>query len=695
MTSEVANQSSHNTAKISQALAAAAVLDKKLQIPSATADAGHQESDVVAIRGEKLSLLAFHQLSGKIADYPFVRLILERATGLLHFLNNRHYQFHADYTAEHILGVPRAQVRAHIDDFNRNNYLREGRAFCMGVLALHQREQGRFFTLELSEVDKMERDLLLQFFTAVKQNIDSTLPLYFKPTNQYQEQLLAGISPSDMPRMKESELFPTSDYVPLNKGSAKGRLRLFDAETFAKEASTLRWYDILVMDRVPDSIPRIAGIINSQPTTPLSHTNVLAAGWQIPNAVQCGILAQLKAAGLHDRWVELTVDPEASAVKVEPCEAPSTPLGKPKWSLQQIRLESPEVDSTKIKALSALRVRDRFRYGTKAANIGEMVHVLEHGSSRITGYYRIPRPLRPNLLCYLADALGVSADAPLNDHALDFLRSKISIPRGIALPFALQREFLEASPKIQQAIGKLKMALELDAKEVDPLCLQLMGLIRSTRMSDAMRDYIDAEIAEHLAGVSSFVVRSSSNAEDLKHFSAAGIYESFNHCTTADTIFESIKEVWASLVSPRSVRLRQDVGISLDDCYMGVIIQEEVAADFGGVMVTCNPLNTSNDYRGVFINVSEKSATEVVAGKSLPMQYLYNTVEGGGRTLSLGSARQDLAPEKQNLLEELAFCGRLLQSHFAEDYTFSTPVDIEWAAHGATIHILQLRPYSV
>jgi phosphoenolpyruvate synthase/pyruvate phosphate dikinase len=306
----------------------------------------------------------------------------------------------------------------------------------------------------------------------------------------------------------------------------------------------------------------------------------------------------------------------------------------------------------------------------------------------------VPRTARADLLSYLSAEVEDKSGHNLGEKAWQYLVSYLQVPRGIALPFSLQVEFLQSSWRIQQAIGRLKMALELGAKEIDSLCLELQRLIRTTRMSDKLRECIDEQIATYLAGVRSFVVRSSSNAEDLKDFSAAGIYESFNHVTTADKIFESIKEVWGSLVSPRSVRLRQEVGISLDDCYMGVIIQEEVQGNMGGVMVTTNPADPITDFRNVYINVSAKSATEVVAGKSMPSQYLYNTVEGGGRTLAK-SEGNELSEMQEQLLQRLAFCGRLLQSHFSQDYAFSTPVDIEWSAQGNQLYLLQLRPYKV
>ena len=98
--------------------------------------------------------------------------------------------------------------------------------------------------------------------------------------------------------------------------------------------------------------------------------------------------------------------------------------------------------------------------------------------------------------------------------------------------------------------------------------------------------------------------------------------------------------MWASLLSARSTRLRQEVGISLDDSYMGVIIQEEVPSDVGGVMVTTNPTNR-NDFRNVYLNASCRSVENVVGGSELPIQYLFNTVAflRSSRTACAGHCR--------------------------------------------------------
>ncbi|MEV7094621.1 PEP/pyruvate-binding domain-containing protein [Amycolatopsis sp. NPDC051045] len=642
---------------------------------------------VAALVGERLSLSALHQLGGTLGGYSFVKVVVDRERSMIHFLNDARHSFHAIYIGEEILGVGEERVRAEIDSYNEAFYHAPDRRFLLGILALHP----QMLSLETVEVDTMPAALIREFHAFVAQYVDQSLPLLFKPANQLQERIVREIPASELPRVFAHELFSTAPFVALNPGTVTGRLRAFRTEAEYR-AATLDWTDIIVMDRVPDDIPRLSGIVNARHTTPLSHTNVLATGWQIPNAVQLGALAEIERRGLDGRWVEYTVATQASSISLREVAEPAEATPRPAWYAQRVTLEEPEADHSPIVNLARLRASDRHRYGTKAANLGELHHVLACGSQRLLGFYQVPRPPRDNLLPYLARLLDVPVDADLLAAARRLLDEHVRVPRGIALPFSLQRRFLESSPRIQQAIGKLKMALELDAREIEPLCVELQGLIRSARLPGALAGEIDAALVSQLAGVRAFVVRSSSNAEDLAGFSAAGIYESRNHVTTAERIFASVKEVWASLVSVRSVRLRRQAGISLDECYMGVVIQEQVAADFGGVLVTTNPMNRA-DFRTVYVNVSPE-VTDVVDGSALPMQYLYSTVEGGGRTVSLGDAASDLDERAHAQLQRLAIAGRLLQGHFSPDYTFDSPVDVEWLADGEHLHLVQLRPYS-
>ncbi len=663
-------------------------------------DEAHGVLGIPGVSGQRLQMNVFLQLAGKLAGHPFVKVVGDRVDGKMHFINNNRYPFHADYVGEQILGKKPGEIDHEIDAFNQTVYFDPDRRFYFGILSLQKKgapgaaaPDAQFYTLETVEVDTMDRAKVEYFFKFVREWVDPLIPMLFKPANTLQEQIVKEIDPVELPRIFSHQLFAATRFIPLNPGKSVGRIRAFKSEMdYRRVAHTIEWHDIVVMHRVPDDIPRVSGIINAHHTTPLSHTNVLASGWKIPNSIQLGIFDLIEKENLHETWVEYTVENSASEISLVKTKAPVATQA-PAWKVNRVEIESPEVANTPILALDELRASDRYKYGTKAANLGEMRYVLKHGSERMLGFYRVARPPRDNLLSHLIRFLGVNENTDLATATHDFMKKNITVPNGVAIPFSYQQEFLESSPRIQQAIGKLKMALELNAHETDSICLSLQQMIRSARMPDKIRNRIDSEIAKHMSGVSQFVIRSSSNAEDLQGFSAAGIYESISHVSKADKIFESIKEVWASLISPRSVRLRHQVGISLDDCYMGVIIQEMVASDIGGVLVTTNPSNPK-DFRNVYMNVSAKSVENIVNGSVLPIQMIFSTVEGGGRTMSLGDFPDGVTAAQAAMLQKLAFAGRLFQSHFSPDYTFSQPVDIEWLAGTSGIAILQIRPYS-
>ncbi|MER6388738.1 PEP/pyruvate-binding domain-containing protein [Streptomyces sp. NPDC001523] len=644
-----------------------------------------------------LTLPLFEQLAGVLGGHPYVKVVVDREQGLWHVLDSAVHSFHVNYIATEVVGLTLEQLDARLDRFNHDVYQDPERRFLLGVLSLHSRggpEQDEpFMVLETTEADTMGADLLIEFHAFVRAHLDPALELLVKPANHGQENALAAVPETVVPRARGHALFATAPFVPLTLASATGRLRAFaSGEEYRAARADLTWYDIVAMPVVPDDIPRLAGLLNALPTTPLSHTNMLAAGWGIPNAIVRGILDTIADEKLDGAWVRYEVTAENFVV--ERAEEPAD-LAEPTWHTQRVRLDAPHVTDVPLVPLSALRARDRNRYGTKAANLGELHHVLRHGSGRLTGYYSVPRPPRADLLGHLAARLRMPADGDLAQYAGEFLARHVQAPAGIAVPFSVQQRFLDSSPAVQQSIGKLKMALELNAMDaVDTVCVQLQHLVRTLPVPEDLVRALDAQLVEHLAGTSRFAVRSSSNAEDLPGFSAAGIYESHTKVTDLPGLLDAIRQVWASLLSPRSVRLRHQAGISLDDTYMGVIVQRYEPSPLGGVMVTCNPTNRA-DFRNVYLNCAHGSTADVVDGRTMPLQYLYNTVEGGGRTLSLGAAEQDLDLETQAHLGRLALAGRLLQSHFAADYTFAGPLDVEWLlGPGGALHILQLRPYS-
>ncbi|MEW1926241.1 PEP/pyruvate-binding domain-containing protein [Streptomyces sp. NPDC088360] len=655
--------------------------------------------------GENLSLPLFRTLSGVLAGHPYLKVVVDRAENTWHLLDTAAHPFHVNYIATRILGMDLAALDAELDAFNTSVYMDPGRRFLLGVLSLHTEQdtegpERTFLVLETTEADTMHGELLCLFYEFVRVRVDGRLPVLLKPANHGQEEALTAISELRVPRILSHELFGSRTRTPLNVGEATGRLRYFRTpEQYAAAEDRLGWADIVAMPCLPDDVPRVAGFLNTAPITPLSHTNVLASGWGIPNAIVRDLDHLVERDGLDEAWVRYRVrEDEISLERLD--HEPD--LQAPAWHQQRIRLEPPLLDDTPVLSLHRLRSSDRDRYGTKAANLGELHHVLDSRTADLTAFYGRPRPPRQDLHGHLAARLGLHAPstAELRAGAADFVARTVGAPDGVALPFALQQRFLASSPALQQGIGKLKMALELDATDVlDALCLQLQHLIRHTPLPETVARQISQAFPASEGARPRLVVRSSSNAEDLPGFSAAGVYDSVTTVHGTGELLDAVRQVWASLVSPRSVRLRHQVGISLDDTYMGVIIQKYVPASLGGVLVTCNPTRRE-DFRNVYLNCSPGSPEQVVDGSVLPQQYLYNTVEGGGRTVALGSWGDALSAATRARLADLSLTGRLLQSHFSGPDLgggeVDKPLDIEWLmTERGDFRLVQIRPYAL
>ncbi|MET9361184.1 PEP/pyruvate-binding domain-containing protein [Streptomyces sp. NPDC006632] len=650
--------------------------------------------------GENLSLPLFRTLSGVLAGHPYLKVVVDRVENTWHLLDTAAHPFHVNYIATRVLGMELAQLDAELDAFNASVYMDPARRFLLGVLSLHTDEdtEGRertFLVLETTEADTMNGELLGFFYEFVRERVDGRFPILLKPANHGQEEELAAISELRVPRILSHELFGSRTRTPLNPGEATGRLRYFrtGAQYAAAEAG-LGWADIVAMPCLPDDVPRVAGFLNTAPITPLSHTNVLASGWGIPNAIVRDLDELVEKDGLDGAWVRYRVGEEEISLERLDREPE---LRAPAWHQQRIRLEPPLLEDAPVLSLHRLRAADSDRYGTKAANLGELHHVLDSRTADLTAFYGRPRPPREDLYGHLATRLGLTdpTTAELRSRAADFVASTVDAPEGVALPFSLQQHFLASSPALQQGIGKLKMALELDATDVlDSLCLQLQQLIRHTPVPESVTRQIGQAFPTPPAATGRLVVRSSSNAEDLPGFSAAGVYDSVTTVRGTGELLDAVRQVWASLVSPRSVRLRHQVGISLDDTYMGVIIQEYVPAALGGVLVTCDPTRRA-DFRNVYLNCSPGSPEQVVDGSVLPQQYLYNVVEGGGRTVALGSWGDGLPVSTRARLADLSLTGRLLQSHFSET-DVDRPLDIEWLmSERGDFRLVQIRPYAL
>lgn len=194
--------------------------------------------DVATPVGEQLSISAFNQLPRRLGGYSFVKVVVDRTNSTIHFLNNAEHAFHAVYIGEQILGISKDEMGRTIDRYNQTFQHDPDRRFYLGILALHTREGRRIPSLETVEVDTMSSDMIVWFHHFVRDHVDQSLPLLFKPANHLQEQAVAQLPPAELSRILAHELFSSAQFIASNPVETRGRLRAF--RSLAEYRST-RW----------------------------------------------------------------------------------------------------------------------------------------------------------------------------------------------------------------------------------------------------------------------------------------------------------------------------------------------------------------------------------------------------------------------------------------------------------------------
>ncbi|MCA9606894.1 MAG: hypothetical protein KC619_14910, partial [Myxococcales bacterium] len=242
---------------------------------------------------------------------------------------------------------------------------------------------------------------------------------------------------------------------------------------------------------------------------------------------------------------------------------------------------------------------------------------------------------------------------------------------------------LRAAPRFTEDGHARGAALEalrgrIEAAEVDPALLA--ALVARVRRVRGRR----------------WILRSSTNAEDLPGFSGAGLYESV--VTPADPtpaqLADALREVWASVWSRRAWDEREYYRVDHDAVAMAVLVQpflDGVAAM--GVAITENPFSTQRS--GILVNLAPPGGSVTAAeGEELPEQILLyrhsrpemisrSTVHGGRPILPEAAMR----PLRDRLDQ--------VHAHMMERWgTRADAADVELALlNDGSAVILQARPY--
>src|SRR5262249_47647295 len=241
-----------------------------------------------------------------------------------------------------------------------------------------------------------------------------------------------------------------------------------------------------------------------------------------------------------------------------------------------------------------------------------------------------------------------------------------------------------------------------------------------------------AKVHKEFPGLGLFA-RSSTNAEDLKNFSGAGLYTTVPNVTTDDQLLRAVKTVWASIWNYEAYEARESFGMNHFGVYPAVLIQVGINADSAGVVITCDPFNQSEtnpvtddrpfedpvrkvpgsgttnrpleEPTAIYINAKRGLGMKVVEGRRVAEQVIYRTASDKIEVLTRSTEDSMLQFDDKGGLKEIKIdqdrkvltdpmVRKLAQAAIYIKRVFGdADQDIEWVFARGQLYIVQSRPY--
>lgn len=485
--------------------------------------------------------LAGLPLSEKYGQVSAVKLVFDLSSSKLYFFNPGYFKYHYDF-CEQVLNDD-----VELEKFNQLNYSDDsGRKYLLANINYFRSLD--VYALEISPIDQMATDDILHLYDYVAQAayIGGSLHLML---NSARLQQLKGCFMNKIPLLEPSEIYKNQEYQAISKSENCGVLRII--QNFEAEKSTIHPSDIIVMNETPLFLPEISGIIVTEFQTPLSHLTILGQNRKIPIAAYKSAYQDSAILKQKNEKVCLNVSGENFTLK----RTEQFEQGKQKQ--KQITLKySLKADS--LIGIENIKMKSYKYAGNKAANFGVLYHLSDKHD------FKVPE-------------------------------------NAFVIPFYFYNQHVQNSPA-QLLIENLLTSSSAIAKDsLELLLKRIRTEIRLTPLDSCLLKSVNQKVSG--SQYNRFRFRSSTNAEDAKGFSGAGLYTSKTGIVADEqkSFEKAIKKVWASLWSFEAYSEREFYKINHRDVYMAILVHRAFPDEaVNGVAITKNLYR--NDGYGFVVN---------------------------------------------------------------------------------------------
>ncbi len=608
---------------------------------------------------EDFELLASDPLDASIPGARSVKTVIDRTQeNKLHFQNSKKYMIHWEFAFANLSAAQGLQPVPELGTFNLTEYYSPERRFLLGAITYY--EEPEIWAYEVAPYDTADAAMVSDAFYNIRDNSFFCDELYFHPSSLQGEAVLPGLA-DDIPIVTSDELFANITYQPLNLGESTGFLQF---HTTDEVDGTYTYYrEIVVLDKVPNDISIVAGIITEEFQTPLSHINVLSQNRGTPNMSLKGAFNDPELRALDGKWVRLTVDSfdytveEITAEEAEEwwLENKPDPLDAGDMDLS-IQTFVDDIDMMDFVDLS----QDTDANGT--VDLGEAIN------AKIPAFGGKATHFGAMSLIGDADADGV------DDDGFD----EVPMPKGYVIPVYFYNEFMNYNGLWDYYDNVLMQ----DQDFVDDPAYRFDKLVEFEQMihDSPLQPGFEQMIIDKINNTPEFVgirmrFRSSTNAEDLGDFTGAGLYisKSGDPNDPDRTIADAVRTVYGSVWGPRAYEERQFYGIDHRRVGMALLSHRSFPEEeANGVAITGNIFDQSGMEPAFFINVQAGGESVVLPDPGVfTDQLIYYFDQVGSPITFVGHS--NLVPNGETVLtvdqtHDLGIALAAIRAYFAPVY---------------------------